>query len=163
MDNFEQVEKLWNEITVTLEKLSYISAGTISLSITFLGYILGIGQPARMILNFPFLCGILVIYLLYTSWIFLLISLFFGIIVRMPTAWYLFNSHTNLWFTKLAHDVNSGDENNYRLVANSAEKDKDKYHGISSFVRWFAIISFTLGILLLIIFVIIVASHLIRV
>ena len=163
MDNFEQTEKLWSEITETLGKLSYISAGTISLSITFLGYILSIGSSARAILNFPFLCGIPVIYILFVSWILLLISVFLGIIVRMPTAWYLFNSHINLWFTKLAQNTKQGDEKNYKYVADSAEKGRNKYRGISSFVRWLTIISFTLGILFLIIFVIIVANSLVKI
>lgn len=163
MDNFEQTEKLWNEITETLGKLSYISAGTISLSITFLGYILSIGSSARAILNFPFSCGIPLIYILFLSWILLFISLFLGIIVRMPTAWYLFNSHINLWFTKLAQNTKQGDEKNYKFVADSAEKGRDKYRGISSFVRWLTIIFFALGILSLLIFVIIVANGLVRI
>ena len=163
MDNFEQTEKLWNEITETLGKLSYISAGTISLSITFLGYILSIGSSARAILNFPLVCGMPIIYLLFLSWIFLFISLFLGIIVRMPTAWYLFNSHINLWFTKLAQNTKQGDEKNYKFVADSAGGSENKYRGISSCVRWLTITFFALGILSLITFVIIVANGLVKI
>jgi len=163
MDNFEQTTKLWNEITETLSKLSYIAAGTISLSITFLGYVLNIGASARSILNLPLIYKIPTIDILFLSWILLFLSLFLGIIIRLPNAWYLFNAHIHLWFTRLAEKTTMGDEKNYKLVADSAESGRDKYQTIRSCILWPAVSFFVLGILSLLIFVIIVANGLVNI
>lgn len=163
MDNFEQTEKLWNEITETLSKLSYIAAGTISLSITFLGYVLSIGQSARYVLSSSLICDWPIIYLLFLSWILLFLSLFLGIMAKLPNAWYLFNSHINLWFTKLAEKTMQGDGKNYKLVSNSAKNSQERYWQISRCIRWLTIIFFMSGILALLIFVIMVANGLIRI
>ena len=152
--------RLWDSITETLNKLSYISAGTISLSITFLGYMLSIGSSARQILHTPFVWGAPILYLLFLSWILLFLSLFLGIIVRLPNAWYLFNSHAELWFKDMAHTTTSGGAENYRSVVKGAKGDSYKYHLISTLVRNGAVISFVLGIISLVTFVVIVASDL---
>lgn len=163
MNNFEQTTNLWNEITKTLTKLSYISAGTISLSISFLGYILSIGSSARFILSLPFIFNIPTIYLLFLSWVFLFISLFFGIIIRIPNAWYLFNSHIQLWFTDLAEKTTKNDKKNYEFVANSGKNSKEKYWKASLCIRYITILFFALGIMTLLIFSIITANRLINI
>ena len=163
MDNFEQVIKLWNEATETLNKLSYIAAGTISLSITFLGYVLSIGSSARCILNLPLIYMIPTIDLLFLSWILLFLSLFFGIIIRLPNAWYLFNSHIDLWFTDLAEKTKMDDKENYKSVIDFAKNGLDKYLKISFCIQWLTVSFFVLGILALLIFVIIVANGLVNI
>ncbi len=146
-----------------MSKLSYISAGTISLSITFLGYVLSIGSSARSILNFPLIFNIPTIHILFLSWIFLFISVFLGIIIRIPNAWHLFNAHVNLWFTGLAEKTTMGDEKNYKFVADSAKGGMNKYGKIRSCILWPTILFFTLGILMLIIFTIITVNGLVKI
>jgi hypothetical protein len=162
-DNFEQVEKLWGEITETLSKLSYISAGAISLSITFLGYILSIGKSASAILNTNLFCGLPIIYLLFASWVLLLFSLFLGIIARLPNAWYIFNAHAKVWMEdKIANSTGIIKEN-FNIVKRGAKKDMEKYNTINNLIRWITIIFFGFGISVLVIFVIMVANQLIKI
>ena len=161
MDNFEQTEKLWNEIVETMNKLSYISAGTISLSITFLGYVLSIGLSARVVLNSPIIYKIPIVDVLFLSWILLFLCVFLGIIIRIPNAWYLFNAHVNVWFENLAKNTTLGDEKNYKFVADSAKGGMNKYAKIRSYILLPTILFFTLGILMLVIFTIIVVNGLI--
>jgi hypothetical protein len=163
MDNFEQAEKLWSEIVETMNKLSYIAAGTISLSITFLGYILSIGSSARSILNSPIAYKIPTVDILFVSWILLFLSVFLGIIIRIPNAWHLFNAHVNLWFSELEKKTTLGDEKNYRFVADSAKAGMNKYGAIRSYILWPTIIFFTIGIFMLIIFTIVVVNGLINI
>ena len=158
--NYEQTVKLWDETTETLNKLSYIAAGTITLSITFLGYILSIGPSARSILNTPYLHGMPIIYLLFLSWILLFLCVFFGIIVRLWNAKYLWNAHIHLWFTDLTEKSSGESKINLKSVADLANKGKDKYWKISKYVQHGTLIFFALGILTLMIFAIVVASGL---
>lgn len=161
MDNFQQTEKLWNEIVETMNKLSYIAAGTISLSITFLGYILNNNSSIKSILTLPVVYNISTINILFLSWIILFFCVFLGIVVRIPNAWYLFDAHVNLWFEDLAERTMSNNSKNYKFVADYAKNRRDKYKKISSFIIWPTIIFFALGILMLIIFTIIVVNGLI--
>lgn len=160
MDTFEQTEKLWNAHVKTLEKLSFMSAGTISLSITFLGYILGMGPAARVVLRSSLAFEIQISDLLYLSWIYTAISLFLGLVVRVPAAWHLFNSEVNSSFFKLQQVSDLSSKENIAVVGNITEKDACRYRKISKYVIFFAAIFFILGILSLILFVIIVSNRL---
>ncbi|MCX6716273.1 MAG: hypothetical protein NT077_04680 [Candidatus Taylorbacteria bacterium] len=157
--NYEQAVKLWDEITETLNKLSYIAAGTISLSMTFLGYVLNIGSSARYVLR-TIVFGIPIVDVLYLSWFFLLVSVFFGIVVRLWNAKYLWNSHFHLWFKDLSNNASGESKVNLESVVSDAEKGRDKYWLLSKCVQYSTIISFVLGIFLMIAFAIVVTNRL---
>ena len=157
MDNFEQAEKLRNEITETFSRLSYIAAGTISLSITFLGFVMSIGQLARSVLNFPIIFEMPIIYILFCSWMFLAISLFGAIYIRIPMAWFLYKNHLGIWLTSITEKYEIG---KYQDVINLAKIDENRHDRVSARLRQTTLISFVLGILSLLWFVIIVAIKL---
>lgn len=161
MDTFEQTEKLWGAIVKTLEKLSLISAGTISLSITFLGYILGIGPTARSVLSSHVAFGIQISDVLFLSWIYTAISLFLGIIIRTPIAWHLFYSEVDILFSELERKSDPFGQKNIKIVGNFTEGEARFYRRISDFARHLAVILFVLGIFLLIYFAIVVSNRLI--
>ena len=161
--NYEQAVKLWDETTETLNKLSYIAAGTISLSMTFLGYVLGIGAPARNILQSAGIFGLSLVYLLFLSWVLLFLSIFFGIVIRLSNARYLWNSHFHLWFKDLADKAVGESKDNLESVAKEAAGGRDKYWKLSKCIQYGTIAFFMLGMLSLIIFAIIATNRIVMI
>lgn len=162
MNNLKQHEQLWNGITKTLNNLSYTAAGAISLSITFLGYVLSINPSVKYILRAP-IYSTPTIYLLFLSWALLFVTIFFGIAVQPLIEKYLFDSHTALMYEDFKERVKEEDKKNVDLVIDPAKASAEKYRVISRWVQGITIISFALGILLLMIFVIIVSNELVSI
>ena len=162
MNNLKQHDQLWNGITKTLNNLSYTAAGAISLSITFLGYVLSISPSVRYILRAPIYCTS-TIHLLFLSWIFLFITIFFGIAVQFIIEKYLYNSQTALLFEDSKKHVREEDKKNVDLVIDPANVRAEKYRVASCWIQGTTVVSFALGIFLLMIFVIIVANGLVAI
>jgi hypothetical protein len=161
-NNLKQHDQLWNGITKTLNNLSYTAAGAISLSVTFLGYVLSINPSVRYILSAP-IYGTSTIYLLFLSWIFLFITIFFGIVVQFLIEKYLYNSQTALLFEDSKKHVKEEDKTNVDFVVNSGQASANKYKIASRWIQGITVVSFAFGIFLLMIFVIIIANGLVNI
>lgn len=159
-DNLKQHDQLWNGIIKTLNNLSYIAAGAISLSLTFLGYILSINPPVRYILREP-IHGIPTLYILFLSWILLFLTIFFGIIVQFLIEKYLFGSQTALIYEDFKKSVREEDKKNVDFVIDSAQVSANRYRVVSRWIQGITVTSFALGIFALMIFVMIVANGLV--
>lgn len=162
MNNLKQHDQLWNGITKTLNNLSYTAAGAISLSITFLGYVLSINPSVRYILREPIYCTS-TIYLLFLSWVFLFITIFFGIVVQFLIEKYLHDSQTSLLFEDSKKYVKDEDKKNVDTVVEGGQASANKYRIASRWIQGITVVSFALGIFLLMIFVIIVANGLVNI
>lgn len=162
MNNLKQHDQLWNGITKTLNNLSYTAAGAISLSVTFLGYVLSINPSVRYILRAP-IYGTPTIQLLFLSWILLFITIFFGIVVQLLIEKYLYDSQTALLFEDSKQYVKEDDKKNVDTVVEGGQASADKYRIASRWIQGITVISFALGIFLLMIFVIIVANGLVNI
>jgi len=162
MDNLKQHDQLWNGITKALNNLSYIAAGAISLSISFLGYILSINPSVRYILRLP-ISNIPTIYVLFLSWFLLLLTIFFGIIAQFIIERYLFNSQTALLFEDSKKYVKDEDKKNVDSVVDPAKASAEKYRVVSRWIQGITVTSFALGILTLAIFAIIVSNGLVNI
>jgi len=161
MNNLKSHDQLWNGITKTLNNLSYIAAGAISLSITFLGYILSINPSVRYVLRTP-IYHIPTIYLLFLSWIILFLTIFFGIVAQFYIEKYLFASQTAFLYEDFKKQVREGDLVNVDYVINSVNTSGEKYRTTSRLIQGITVVSFALGTFLLIFFVIIVANQLVN-
>lgn len=166
------------EVINIFEKMSLYSAGIISLSITFVGYVLSENKSVLLVnlINIP-------IYIfLYISWVVLAINLIIGLVIRWADSLYLFfnsqhfvhekrkeseekklellKTYSNLVFSK-----ESGRDEQIRICEINIEtlnshliketKNKENLYFIS--VKWLQKVSvtmFILGIIFLLIFVI---------
>jgi len=162
MNNLKQHDQLWNGIIKTLNNLSYISSGAISLSVTFLGYILSINPSVRYILHIP-IFGIPTIYILFISWFFLFFAIFFGVIVQFSIEKYLFGSQTELMYEDFKKIVIEEDKKNVDFVINTIKASTNKYRVINRWIQKITIIFFCLGIFLLMIFAMIVANGIVSI
>jgi hypothetical protein len=161
MNNFKQQDQLWNGIVKGLNNLSYVAAGAISLSITFLGYVLGITPSVRYILRTP-VHGISTISILFSSWVLLFLTIFFGIIVQLFVARFLFGSQTAGLYEGFKATVREEDKKNVDLVINVAKASAEKHRIVSRCIQWVTIVSFALGMFTLTVFVVIVANGLVN-
>ena len=156
MDNIKQHDQLWGSIINTLNTLSYIATGAISLSLTFLGYILNTTPSVRYILRAPIFSSFQSIYLLYFSWFLFLITIICVVVALLKIRRYLFNSQTALLYEKFKEGVREEDKKNVDTVISSAKSSAAKYRIVSSWTR-----NFILAILTLISFVIVMSNRLI--
>jgi hypothetical protein len=163
MNNFKQHDQLWNGVIKILSNLSYIATGAISLSLTFLGYVLNITPSVRYILRAPIFYNIQTIYVLYLSWFLLFVTIVCGAIAQLKIGRYLFNSQTALMYEEFKPSVREEDKNNVDFVIGSAKSSADKYRTLSNCVQKLAIGCFVLGIFLLIFFVMIASNRLINI
>jgi len=162
MNNLKQHDQLWNGITKTLNNLSYTAAGAISLSITFLGYVLSINPSVRYILRAP-VYHTSTIHVLFLSWIFLFITIFFGIVVQFLIEKYLYDSQTALLFEDSKKHVKDEDKKNVDFVVDNGKASANKYRVASRWIQGITVISFAFGIFLLMVFVIVVANGLVNI
>ena len=162
MNNLKQHDQLWNGITKTLNNLSYTAAGAISLSITFLGYVLSINPSVRYILRAP-VYHTSTIHVLFLSWIFLFITIFFGIVVQFLIEKYLYDSQTALLFEDSKKHVKDEDKKNVDFIVDNGKASANKYRVASRWIQGITVISFAFGIFLLMVFVIVVANGLVNI
>lgn len=162
MNNLKQHDQLWNGIIKTLNNLSYISAGAISLSITFLGYILSINPPVRYILYMP-IYKIPTIYVLFLSWFFLFIAMFLGIIIQFFIERYIFESQTVLLLEDSKNNMNEKIKENTNIIIKPAQVRAKQERIASRRIQKITVISFALGIFLLMVFVIVIVNGLVKI
>lgn len=178
--------KVNEDIVQGLHQLSYLAAGTISLSITFLGYILGQGEVARLALHHLVFVHIQVIWILFTSWIFLFLVILGGQMYRFINAWYLYAEAGALWTEKSASVKGkildyviagmpivfreAGDrvegrtqlevsKENYLNLNNTFKKSKEFWFLLVEWSRKIVVWMFILGMLALLVFVVAVVSR----
>lgn len=94
--------KVNEDIAQGLHQLSYVAAGTVSLSITFLGYLLGQGEVAKLALHYSILGYIQVLWVLFGSWVLLFLVILGGQMYRFINAWYLYAEAGALWTERSA-------------------------------------------------------------
>jgi hypothetical protein len=160
MNNFKQHDQLWSGKIRTLNHLSYFSAGAISLSVTFLGHILSIGSSVRSILQELILWKISILFVLFGSWAFLFLAVFFGIVIEFFIGRYIYYSQTALLFEGFKTTVKEEDKKNVDLAIGSAKISAETFEKISYWIQMIAIFSFALGIFLLMMFAMLVAQRL---
>ncbi len=163
MNNFKQHDQLWRGRVKTLNNLSYFSAGAISLSITFLGYILSIGTSARNLLQETIIGKITILWILFGSWVFLFLTVFFGIVVQFFIDKYIFDSQTALLYEDFKTTVREEDKKNVDLVIDPAKASAEKLRKTSRWVQGITVCSFGFGVFLLALFAVLVASKLVSI
>ena len=87
------MEKLSEATSLFFEKIAFYSAGIISLSITFLGYVLS----KSGIVLFDKALGIPLYYWIFTAWGFLFIALILSLYIRVFSAQYLSRQMHEKW------------------------------------------------------------------
>jgi hypothetical protein len=180
--------KVNEDIVQALQQLSYVAAGTISLSITFLGYLLSQGETTRAVLASHFLMGIPLIWLLFVSWILLSVAVILGLLYRFFNSWYLYGTAGSDWaetnkkakekmlefidaglpiFFEETNDREQGrtgvDESkrNYAMLHGVFKSNTRIYTHLTYLSRRVAIAVFISGMLLLLVFVITVSVKII--
>jgi hypothetical protein len=180
---FNETQKWVNEEIIRgLHNLSYFSAGTISISITFLGYLIGQGDKAHDVLTISLFCNFKILWVLFMSWGFLFITLLIGLLSRFSNAWYRNYEAAFNWLSsseesekyKIEYMANGGivvsptssnqqdvikeieeSKNNYSNLAKISEQKKAFYLNLTAWSRKISILCFILGMLLLLVFVIV--------
>lgn len=166
--------KVNEDLIKTVEKFALYSAGIISLSITFLGYL--IEQNKTILLTEMY--KISLIGYLFLSWIFLVITLIIGLMVRFWNAFYLFYETTSDYLkwrsayknrlvklSKLNYpiisstddkqtfiDITQKESEDLSINSTKTKKSAEKYFTITRFVCKYIILFFILGVILLTIF-----------
>ncbi|MHB1769479.1 MAG: hypothetical protein ACYCPH_00090 [Minisyncoccota bacterium] len=178
-------EKVFDDIAKGLQQISLVAAGTISLSITFLGYV--IEKSSDQILLVEHLLHIPILFILFGSWCLLLLSVILGLLYRLIHSWNWYALAGNawaqhgieVWDAHLAHNALGGvtiapESPDTPLTREHMEKTKLTWIGTTNtfashrkryefLLRWcrrITIGAFILGLLLLLIFVIVVAYNL---
>lgn len=173
--------KVNEDITQGLHQLSYFAAGTISLSITFLGYLLGQGEVAKLALHYLILNHIQVLGVLFGSWVLLFLVILGGQMYRFINAWYLYAEAGALWTERSASskekilnyataglpiifretdDRNEGVANleaskiNYLSLNDTFKRNKEFWFLLVEWSRKLVVGAFVLGMLALLVFVI---------
>lgn len=163
MNNFKQQERLWSGIIKVLNNISYVSAGAISLSVTFLGYVLSIGSTARSILQEPVVGNVTALLVLFASWTLLFIATFSGVVIQFYIEWFIFNSQTALLYEDFKTTVRDEDKKNVDLVIDPVKAHAENLREASRWIQGITIISFAIGVLLLAIFAMLVAQKLVSI
>lgn len=179
---FNATQNKVNEDTVQgLHQLSYVAAGTISLSITFLGYLLGQGEVAKSALHSPFLGSVQILWILFSSWVLLFAVILGGQMYRFINAWYLYAEAGALWtersmsskgkilgyiiagFPMTFRETNDKNEGvahleeskvNYSNLNSTFKKNKEFWFFLVRWSRKVTVWAFILGMLALLVFVI---------
>jgi hypothetical protein len=187
---FNETQKWVNEeIVQGLHNLSYFSAGTISISITFLGYLIGQGDKAHDVLTINLFCNFKILWVLFISWGFLFITLLIGLLARFSNAWYRNYEAAFNWLSlseesekhKIKYMASGGtivsptssnqkdviqeieeSKNNYSKLAEISKRKKGFYLDLTAWSRKISILCFILGMLLLLVFVILSVVFLLR-
>lgn len=175
---FQEAEKEYRDSTVSFfDKISFYSAGIISLSITFLGYLLS--QEKLILLSCFF--KIPIYYFLYISWPLLMLALIAGLLVRRNDAFHNFFScqchyykseeefhnkkteflevypHIISKNNDIEKDIEICKNNSKRLkedIICKLEKNENKYFKYYTLVQKISVITFVLGIFFLLLFTI---------
>lgn len=186
-EDFKQIQEDVNkEIIKGLNQLSYFSVASISLSITFLGYLLSSDNAKSLLTSTVW--NIELLWILYASWILLLASLVTGLLVRFWNSFYLYYEGAHHWTSSMAkfkEAMVSFSDKGYPIVFNDIEdknagmeelrKSGDKYKGISEendkwkkfyffLLIWgkrVAQVSFMLGMISLVLAIMLIVSKLV--
>lgn len=177
-------EKTFENIAKGLQQLSLVAAGTISLSITFLGYLIGNVHSAT-VLTSTILGGLPILWVLFASWGLLLVSVVLGLLYRIIHAWnwYALAGHawaergTEVWNAALAYDDVGGvtlgaEDSGAPMSRNKMEETKrawikttgvfksakDRTDFFAKWSRRITIYAFILGLACLLVFVITAAN-----
>ena len=176
--------KYRDSLLIVFEKFAFYSAGIISLSITFLGYLF---SQDKCILTEYFLYMPIYMYV-YISWIFLIINLISSLFIRWTDSLYIFyNKQTyyykskkdfedhkfkfmdiypNMIFEKdKASDI-AVCKNNINILGKTVDtlnKQEARYFKIDKALRVVSVITFVLGIVMLLLFVLVSTYKLINI
>lgn len=183
---FEESQLTYKKEMITVfEKMSLFSAGIISLSITFVGALI----PDNSTLLAENILGVPVHVLLYISWASLTLNLIFGLAVRWADSMYLFFNAQGYWhkrrkkheelnlqlnesYPNLVFSEDTSRENEIVIAKRNIEtlsstliprtkKKETFYFKVTKNIQKSATLTFALGILFLLIFVIKVTNGLI--
>ena len=184
--NFEKVQVYTIDAgIVTVEKMAFYSAGAISLSITFLGYIIA-NYKSSILQSFLFLPAY---YFLYASWFLFVLTIVTGIMVRRLDAFYRYYAASKDYFLKRKNEKEQmiklvdtdyplildegATKESYKeqvtgiidIAINRIDKDKKNeifYFKLKLWIQNIATISFILSIFLLILFATIITNKIIK-
>ena len=154
-ENYETARKdLLSATYFFYEKIAFYSAGIISLSITFIGYI--VSKPGKIL--FEEIFGIRLYQLLIISWIILLLSLTFSIAIRLWGAAYAARVAHREWLLKLEINLTgSYTESSHTELRKYIRKTSQKIEilkFITKHAGWISTVLFIIGTTLLLTFVI---------
>lgn len=173
----DSLDKLTEATSTFFEKIAFYSAGIISLSITFLGYIL---SKSGMVL-FDKSFGVPLFYWIFIAWGFLFITLFLSLYIRVFSAKHLSRQMHEKWVRlhvedkkQILHTIEVGERTvnglseeelpawiqkghqsvaGYESIAIKSKRKIKFYNFISDYIRKTGILFFLLGCIITMLFV----------
>ncbi len=183
--NFNRVqEKVFDDIAKSFQQLSLVAAGTISLSVTFLGYV--ISKTGASTILAQHMISIPILWVLFLSWGCLLVTMVLGLMYGLTHAWYWYaltghdwaKNGIEVWDAHIAHDALGGVTIRPETAApiTRAEMDQTRQAWIETtgvfashkgrhefLLRWsrrIAVATFVIGLAFLLVFVVVVVHNL---
>lgn len=181
-------ERMFENIAKGLQQLSIVAAGTISLSITFLGYLINAQQSiGRDMLSLNLWGAVPILWVLFVSWLFLFITIVLGLVYPFVNAWYWisYTGHewakggiahwsTRLTYVTAGYDFEFSDAPNrfdgiaqmqenkttWESVVSKYKSSCEFYAFLTRYCRRTAIASFVIGLIILFIFIVAAVSNL---